>query len=162
MIKNVLFVAILFSFSACNFFTKKPKENDKLIDEKIKMIEADKAFSKLSEETGLKNAFLEYLDSNGVLLRPSLLPVIGANAVDYISTQNDKDFKLVWEPKGGEIAQSADLGFTYGVYKLQGSDTVFFGTYVNIWKKQANGSWRFVLNSGNEGLSTEEEEMQNN
>ncbi|HQB79140.1 MAG TPA: hypothetical protein PLJ52_12430 [Tenuifilaceae bacterium] len=29
------------------------------------------------------------------------------------------------------------------------------GTYVTIWKQNANGYWRFVLDSGNSGLSKE-------
>ncbi len=28
------------------------------------------------------------------------------------------------------------------------------GTYVYIWKKDSNGKWKFVLNSGNEGLGS--------
>ena len=76
--------------SSCNFFKKSPKSANKLIDEKIKMMDADKAFSKLSEEKGMKSAFMEYIDSNGVLLRPNQLPIVGANAIDYLSMQLDK------------------------------------------------------------------------
>jgi len=44
------------------------------------------------------------------------------------------------------------LGFTYGVYTLSIKDSVYKGTYVSIWKKQNDGSWKFVLDSGNEGI----------
>lgn len=144
--------------SSCNFFKKSPKSANKLIDEKIKMMDADKAFSKLSEEKGMKSAFMEYIDSNGVLLRPNQLPIVGANAIDYLSMQLDNEYTLVWEPKGGGIAQSGDLGYTYGVYKMQPKtiDSIMYGTYVSIWKKQNDGSWCFVLNSGNEGLNITE------
>lgn len=144
-------------FSACTFFAKKPEPKSNL-DEKIKMIDADKAFSKLSAEKGMKTAFMEYIDSNGVLLRPNEMPIIGANAIDYLSQQDDKEYTLVWEPKGGSIAQSGELGYTYGVYKMQpkAADTTVFGTYISIWKKQDDGTWRFVLDSGNQGLSTDE------
>ncbi len=144
--------------SSCNFFKKSPKSANKLIDEKIKMMDADKAFSKLSEDEGMKSAFMEYIDSNGVLLRPNQLPIVGANAIDYLSMQLDTEYTLVWEPKGVGIAQSGDLGYTYGVYKMQPKtiDSIMYGTYVSIWKKQNDGSWRFVLNSGNEGLNINE------
>ena len=144
--------------SSCNFFKKSPKSANKLIDENIKMMDADKAFSKLSEDKGMKTAFMEYIDSNGVLLRPNQLPIVGANAIDYLSMQLDTEYTLVWEPKGGGIAQSGDLGYTYGVYKMQPKtiDSIMYGTYVSIWKKQNDGSWRFVLNSGNEGLNINE------
>ena len=106
----------------------------------------------------MKSAFMEYIDSNGVLLRPNQLPIVGANAIDYLSMQLDNEYTLVWEPKGGGIAQSGDLGYTYGVYKMQPKtiDSIMYGTYVSIWKKQNDGSWRFVLNSGNEGLNINE------
>jgi ketosteroid isomerase-like protein len=159
MIKILLLIVSITTLSSCNFFTKKPKADTKLIDEKIKMMDADKAFSKLSAEKGMKTAFMEYIDSNGVLLRPNQLPIIGANAIDYLSQQDDKEYTLIWEPQGGTIAQSGELGYTYGVYKMKPKsvDTTLFGTYVSIWKKQDDGSWRFVLDSGNEGLNVEEE-----
>jgi ketosteroid isomerase-like protein len=157
MNKLLLFIFIVLTLGSCKFFAKKPKENAQLLHEKIKMIDADKAFSKLSADKGMKTAFMEYIDSNGVLLRPNEMPIVGANAIDYLSQQDDKDYTLVWEPRGGDIAQSGDLGYTYGVYRMQPKvlDTTIFGTYISIWKKQADGTWRFVLDSGNEGLNIE-------
>jgi ketosteroid isomerase-like protein len=158
MNKTLHFIFPILILSSCNLFTKKPKVDTKLIDEKIKMMDADKAFSKLSAEKGMKTAFMEYIDSNGVLLRPNEMPIIGANAIDYLSQQEDKEYTLIWEPQGGTIAQSGELGYTYGIYKMQPKtiDTIMYGTYISIWKKQDDGSWRFVLDSGNEGLSVEE------
>jgi ketosteroid isomerase-like protein len=31
-------------------------------------------------------------------------------------------------------------------------DTVIYGTYTSIWKKEKNGKWKFVLDTGNEGI----------
>jgi ketosteroid isomerase-like protein len=164
MNKILLLILSIYTLNSCNFFTKKPKVDTKLIDEKIKMIDADKAFSKLSAEKGMKTAFMEFIDSNGVLLRPNQMPIIGANAIDYLSQQDDKEYTLVWEPQGGSIAQSGELGYTYGIYKMQPktADTTLFGTYVSIWKKQDDGTWHFVLDSGNEGLNVEEQAQPKN
>ena len=38
---------------------------------------------------------------------------------------------------------------------MQTGDSARRGTYVTIWKKQANGRWKFVLDSGNEGVGAE-------
>ena len=124
------------------------------------MLEADRSFSNMSRDKGMKAAFIEYIDSAGVLLRPNQVPLLGGNAIDYLTNINDTAFHLTWEPKNGTIAKSGDLGFSYGVYKLVPStkDTAIFGTYVSIWRKQANGSWKFVLDTGNEGLGTEDQE----
>jgi ketosteroid isomerase-like protein len=152
MNKALLFILVCCSLLACNLFTKKKTIAGP--DEKQQMMDADRAFSKLSVEKGMKNAFLEYIDSNGVLLRPNQLPVLGADAIDFLIQENDSSYTLQWEPKSGMLAESGELGYTYGLYKLQpkNKDTAIFGTYVSIWKKQSDGSWKFVLDSGNEGV----------
>lgn len=123
-------------------------------DEKIRLLETDKAFSSFSREKGMKNAFIEYIDSNGVLLRPGHLPIIGANAIDFLIQQNDTAYTLTWQPHNAVVASGADLGYTYGIYSFQpaAGDTTIYGTYVSIWKKQKDGKWKFVLDTGNEGI----------
>lgn len=122
------------------------------------MIEADRAFSKLSETKGMRFAFMDYIDSNGVLLRPNTQPMVGANAIDFISQGNDTSYTMTWEPNGANVAQSGELGYTYGMYSIKprNRDTVFYGTYVSIWKRQPDGKWKFVLDTGNEGIGTPE------
>jgi len=158
MNKVLVYIIVVFSFTSCNLFQKK-KETD-LVAEKQKMMDTDKAFSDMSVQKGMKNAFMEYIDSNGVLLRPNQMPVVGADAIDYLIQINDSAYTLRWEPKHGAIAQSGELGYTYGLYelKLSTKDSVIYGTYVSIWKKQSDGSWKFVLDSGNEGVGKEEQE----
>ena len=106
----------------------------------------------MSRKTGMKKAFLEYIDNEGILLRPNHPPIAGADAIDFLSQVNDSSYTLTWIPSGGEIAASANLGFTYGIYKLEMKDTILKGTYVSIWKKQPDGKWKFVLDSGNQGI----------
>lgn len=141
---------------SCNLFSGKKYTEPS--DDKAQMMEADRAFSRLSEAKGMKQAFLEYIDSNGVLLRPNHLPLLGADAIDYLIQQNDSGFTLKWEPKTGLVARSGELGYTYGVYVLKPSlkDTLIYGNYVSIWKKQLDGSWKFLLDSGNPGIGNAE------
>ncbi len=157
MSKILPFIVLFFLLTSCRFFEKKKKVS--LPEEKLKMMEADKAFSKMSVEKGMKQAFLEYIDSNGVLLKPKRFPVVGADAVDYLIQQNDSGYTLQWKPDFAGISQSGDLGYTYGLYALKdkAKDTTLYGTYVSIWKKQADGKWKFVLDSGNEGVGEAEE-----
>jgi ketosteroid isomerase-like protein len=106
----------------------------------------------MSRQVGMKKAFLEYIDNDGVLLRPDHPPIVGAEAIDFLSGINDTSYTLTWKPSRGEIAASGDLGFTFGIYELKTKDTSFKGTYVSIWKKQNDGAWKFVLDSGNPGI----------
>jgi len=159
MIKFLPLLFIVSVCSSCNLFEKKKPVAG--IEEKIKMMDTDRAFSKQSLAKGMKKAFIEYIDSTGVLLRPGQYPLIGAEAINFLSQVNDTSFSLQWEPKGGTIAQSGELGFTYGLYALKPSqkDTILYGTYVSIWEKQPDGSWKFVLDSGNEGVGAETDSL---
>lgn len=145
-----ILVAVVVFFSSC--FNKKPKED--MVDIKMSMMEADRAFSKMSEERGMKAAFMEYIDSNGVLLRPNSQPIIGGEAIFYISQAEDSTYTMTWDPKGGSVSQSGDLGYTYGIYSIKPKniDTVQYGTYLSVWKRQPDGKWKFALDTGNEGV----------
>lgn len=145
---------VLFFFLLSSFSCTSKKNAPEPVPGKNVLMEADRAFSKLSEQKGMKNAFIEYIDSNGVLLRPGEMPIAGANAIDYLVQQNDTGYTLTWEPNFAAVSKSGDLGYTYGIYALRpaAKDTVIYGTYTSIWKRQEDGKWKFVLDSGNEGI----------
>lgn len=134
-------------FISCNFQNETIQQPSK-----NQILNADIAFSDMSRQVGMKKAFLQYIDNEGTLLRPDHLPIVGAEAINYISMLSDTAYKLSWKPSHAEIASSGDLGFTYGIYKLELPDTTISGTYVNIWKKEKDGEWKFVVNSNNPGL----------
>ena len=121
---------------------------------RLALIKTDEDFSALSAKKGMKTAFLEYLDGDGVLLRPDAPPIAGADAVDYLIAFNDTAYTMTWKPTSGVVAASGELGYTYGLYEIRPSvkDTILYGTYVSIWKRPADGKWKFVLNSGTEGI----------
>lgn len=150
MIKHLFGLLLFVCLFSCS--RKQPAINMEEI--KTTIFETDRAFSKMSELKGLRNAYMEYIDSNGVLLRPNNYPIVGGEAINFISQSNDSGFVMTWEPKSANIAAAADMAYTYGIYsyKAKNKDPVFFGSYVTIWKKQPNGKWKFVLQTGNEGL----------
>ncbi len=152
MNKIVFLIITLLFFGSCKIKKKEVPKVDAFA--KIEMMNVDREFSKMSEEKGMKAAFIQYLDSNGVLLRKNRLPIAGADAIDYLLEQNDSDYTMTWEPRDGFIAKSGELGYTYGIYALRPSqkDTIIYGTYVSIWKREKDGTWKYVLDTGNEGI----------
>ena len=53
-----------------------------------------------------------------------------------------------------EMAASGDLGYTFGNYVATSKDkdgkvVKHYGKYVTIWKKQADGSWKVAMDTGN-------------
>jgi ketosteroid isomerase-like protein len=148
-----LFIAGFIVLSGCMHQNKKA-DNEEIMN-------IDKAFSKLSEEKGMKQAFLEYAAEDAVILRENSYPQVGKNAMaERFKSFSDTGFILTWEPLFAEIASSGDLGYSYGIYTgtskdSLGSPLVEKGTYVSIWKKDNDGKWKFILDTGNEGLGEE-------
>jgi ketosteroid isomerase-like protein len=59
---------------------------------------------------------------------------------------------LDWAPSDAAAAITGDLGYTDGeyVYRLAGSGTIFTqGTYLTVYQRQADGSWKWVLTNSN-------------
>ena len=149
---SLLFFAGLLLLVSCDLITPPGSYTKPTTVNEV--LQADEEFSDMSKHIGIKKAYMEYMSDEGVLLRPDFLPITGASAVDYLSTLADEDYELSWEPTGGMIANSGELGYTYGVYSLKTRDTTYQGTYTNIWKKKGNGPWRYVLNTSNAGISS--------
>ncbi|TWI88842.1 hypothetical protein LX66_2929 [Chitinophaga japonensis] len=148
MQRSFLFLLVLLpAVWACNTPVTPDRE-----DARQAVLRADTAFSGLSQAKGFRYAFLAYADSTTVLLRDHHYPIIGREALQFIEHMNDSGVTLTWEPSFAAVAASADLGYTYGTYTFAARDTTIRGTYVTIWKKDGAGNWRFVLDTGNEGL----------
>ena len=124
--------------------------------EKQAMIDADKAFSSLSQKVGIHKAFLQTIDSSCVLLRSNLKPIVGSNTIIALFKKgDDSKYVMVWKPLSSEVAASGDMGFTYGIYELRVKNENTKpqkGTYLSIWKKNFNGKWKLWLDTGNEGI----------
>ena len=158
MVKYVTLLVIITNVLINSSCDSSQKNKDVLSPRKNEsLLKADNDFAALSAEKGLREAYLENIDSNGVLLRPNQLPIAGADAVDYIIGLKDTGYTMLWKPSNAMVAASGEMGFTYGVYEIKSSvlDTSLYGTYVSIWKKQGDGKWKFVLQSNNEGISEE-------
>ena len=151
ILKVLPLTLIISSLLSCNEQSNPVPEKT---DSSSELIQADRDFSKMSEERGMKNAFTHFMAKEGVLLRPEEHPIIGADAIEYISEINDSNYVVSWHPLKADICSDGSLGYTYGIYEVAIQDTTIKGTYVNIWKKQ-NGQWRFVLNTGNQGIPSE-------
>lgn len=119
------------------------------------LLKADRDFSDMSVKEGMFKAFLFYMAEDGVILRDNSYPSKGKEDLrKRFEGRSDTSFVLSWEPVYEKIAESGELGYTYGIHtnldKATGKITK--GTYITIWKKQTDGSWKFVLDTGTQGL----------
>lgn len=109
---------------------------------------AERAFAASSPKLGVKAAFLGVLADDALLFRPG--PV---NGRDWYATRPDTaPFTLEWAPAAGET--SADLGYTYGPYRLTPRDAEgkagdpVGGQFFSIWTRHPELGWRLQLDHG--------------
>lgn len=124
--------------------------------ERENMLEADRAFSRFSVESGMYEAFDKYMADSAMILRNGAHPIVGREKIRELLTPPPEG-TLKWEPVYSDIAASGDLGYTVGRYSYSvvdsaGEATSSGGYYVTIWRKQADGSWKYVFDTGTQGL----------
>jgi len=140
-------VLLLLPFFACN----PPKADVKEI------LKADKEFSDMCMDKGMPEAFVHFAADDVVKLQPQDHPVMNKPELEQMFAEHASDgiLRFEWKPVKADIAASGDLGYTFGNWTIfvkgdaTTKDTTIYGNYVSIWKKQKDGSWKYVLDSGN-------------
>ena len=56
-------------------------------------------------------------------------------------------FQLSWEPTRAEISRGGKLGYTWGRYHSVFNGKTREGTYVTVWEKQTDGTWKVLFDT---------------
>ncbi len=110
------------------------------------LVEAEHAFARLAATTSTRDAFLAVLDDSGVVFRPTAV-----NGKRAFGAQPARPSVLAWEPEYAEVSAAGDLGYTTGPWSFRPgpADTaVAYGHYVSIWRTDAGGAWRLLVDLG--------------
>lgn len=115
------------------------------------LVAAERAFARASVERGVRAAFLAYFADDGVAFLPHLINAKTAYG-SLPALTGKPEFTLDWVPIYGDISAAGDLGYSTGpvvnsdntAQKRPARHSLFF----SVWKKQANGDWRVVLDLG--------------
>jgi len=140
--RKIIIAAIL--FSSCN-----TKQGDTSKQAAEQIWSADTAMSNLAIKEGFFQALLKYADDSVIVPREGKLPMIGKTEVAKGWAERPMIKELTWKPLRAEAAQSGEIGYSFGYAIYQGKDTTTYTNYCTIWKKQKDGSWKFVYDAGN-------------
>ena len=138
-----IFFAIMVLLS-CN---TQPKNISKTFAEEI--IQTDKAMSDMAAKEGFHKTLLFYAADSVIKPNEGVLPIIGRAALQNAWANTKDDSSITLQPFKAEASQSGDIGYTFGNWKYQAKDTIMYGNYCTIWKKQPDGKWKFVFDGGN-------------
>lgn len=106
----------------------------------------EKEFAGMSLSHGVKAAFLGFLADQAILFRPG--PVEGKS---WMAGRPDPPVQLTWGPLFAGVSCSGELGYTLGPYELRdraGQQPPRHGHYFTLWKKEADGPWKVILDYG--------------
>lgn len=110
------------------------------------VVNAERAFAKASATISTRQAFIDFMDDEGILFKPNAVP--GKKFWQDAPEGNDK---LTWEPRYADISAAGDLGYTTGPFELRvnrgDEKPAGGGHYLSVWKKQ-NDKWKVVLDIG--------------
>ena len=126
------------------------QKNDRINDLKS-LVETERAFSRTSEEKGTRESFAEFIAEDGILFRPTA--VFGKKWMqEHPLPPATKRQWLSWQPIFAAVSRAGDLGYTTGPWQfkqdINDARPVAFGNFMTVWKKQADGKWRFALDLG--------------
>ena len=138
--KRIAIITLLF-LAACASTTPNEPNADVLL-------QRDREFAKASAARGYL-AWQEFMAPNAakpanggqMLLGPE---AIGANMLAAFAS----GFTLSWEPTRAEISRHGKLGYTWGRYRAVVNGKAREGTYMTVWEKQTDGSWKVLFDTG--------------
>jgi len=116
------------------------------------LLKADRAFARDTAAKRL-DGWMLYMADDAVLFSDK--PVVGKDAIRayYQPAFANPDYILTWQATHAEMCRSGDTGYTTGRYELQAKDgkgnkVVRHGSYLTVWKKQSDGSWKVIADGG--------------
>jgi ketosteroid isomerase-like protein len=98
-------------------------------------------------------AFADWFADDGVALGNGAAPQIGKIAITKSANWSPKVYQLVWTPTDAVMGPSGDMGYTWGHFEghskdANGNPVTTTGRYMTIWRREPDGNWKVVLDSG--------------
>jgi ketosteroid isomerase-like protein len=142
-------------FLLFTFFTSVAIGAEKPDKEKAKaeIAAAENAFSAMAQEKGLLAAFEHFAAPDVAFVDTDPRQWRGIEAVRRRMGDTPADLKLTWAPLFVDVSDDGTLGYDYGRYEARrpgsdGKEIVGGGFFLTIWKRQPDGSWRYVMDNG--------------
>jgi len=130
------------------YAAKKPKEHDR---EAIARAETE--FEKARADRGLQGWLSFFADDTADFVPGGPFTFTKEEMRTRLQKTFDPADQLTWKPLRIEVAGSADLAYSLGTWQLKGkdpkgNDVTQTGKYITVWKKQKDGSWKVVADTG--------------
>jgi len=111
------------------------------------------AFCAMAQEKGLLAAFQHFAAPDVAFIDTDPRKWRGSAAVLERIGPDQPGVKLTWSASFTDVSDDGTLGYNYGRYESRytapgGKESVHTGWFLTIWKRQSDGSWRYVMDNG--------------
>lgn len=162
----IILAGLVLLTGACNQTAQAPAGNTKAETNKpVVNRSAEEADLKATDiawsaAAGTKNAdaVAGFMTADGATLPPNEPIAKGMESVKkgWAGILSLKDVEISWQPATVQVAESGEIGYTSGTYKLsftnpKGTKVNDTGKYLEVWKK-VDGKWKCYLDMYNSDL----------
>jgi ketosteroid isomerase-like protein len=138
--KRIAVIALLF-LAACATTTQSAPNADVLM-------QRDRDFAKQSAAHG-HLAWQEFMAPNAVKPANGGRMLNGPQEIgENMLAAFASGFTLSWEPARAEISRGGKVGYTWGRYRSVFNGKTREGTYMTVWEKQQDGTWKVLFDTG--------------
>jgi ketosteroid isomerase-like protein len=111
------------------------------------------AFCAMATERGLLAAFQHFAAPDAAFIDTDPRKFRGPAAVLERMGPDQPGVKLTWSASFTDVSADGTLGYNYGRYESRrpgpdGQEIVRGGFFLTIWKRQPDGAWRYVMDTG--------------
>jgi len=117
---------------------------------KEEIFKTEKAFEKMVAERGVSAAFSHFAAENAVIKRGDTTLLSGPeNIREYYLDIEKFQPEVFWTPDYIDVSSCGTMAYTYGSYLWRikdenGLSKEIRGIFHTVWKKQEDGSWKYV------------------
>jgi ketosteroid isomerase-like protein len=120
---------------------------------KAEVAALEDAFCAMAKEKGLNAAFSHFAAPDVAFIDTDPRQWRGPAAVQTRMGQDRPGVSLTWSAYYTDVSDDGTLGYNYGRYEHRspgpdGKETVRGGWFLSIWKRQPDGAWKYVMDTG--------------
>jgi len=120
---------------------------------KAEVAAMEDAFCAMAREKGLLAAFQHFAAPDVAFIDTDPRQWRGPAAVLERIGPDQPGVKLTWSATFTDVSDDGTLGYNYGRYEWRGpgadgKERVGTGWFLTIWKRQPDGSWKYVMDNG--------------
>jgi hypothetical protein len=104
-------------------------------------VAAERAFAAMAQREGQWTAFRAFAAPEAIMFVPE-----AGNAREFLTGRADPPVSVIWWPGHSWIACDGSLAVNSGPWLRSGGASS--GTFTTVWKRQPNGSWKWLLDQG--------------